>query len=128
MLLTKSNRHLYVSITISSRGRVFVSSAMIFHHVQDLNQFLSDDKYHPEEVQGFFNTTPVSILSLSSDDTVCLWPISRLVSYKSKRICFQLYTASSGKNLKIGKPCLLPHAFPVSSYSVHCRFSLFSPA
>nr|CAN77542.1 hypothetical protein VITISV_021603 [Vitis vinifera] len=41
--------------------------------------FLLDDEYHPEEVQGFFNATAVSILSLSSTDAVHLWPISGLV-------------------------------------------------
>jgi hypothetical protein len=44
--------------------------------VEQLNQLFSDDKYHPEEVQSYFDPASISVLPLSGDDFVHRWPIS----------------------------------------------------
>lgn len=64
---------------------------------KDLNQLMLDDKYHSKKVQGVFHPTFVSIMSLSSNNFVHYWPISRLAFDQQKCFFFQLYPSSTGE-------------------------------
>lgn len=79
----------------------FLSSFIFSPHsnFEILTSNAIDDKYHPEEVQGFFNPTSVSIMSLSGNYSFRYWTFCGWTSDKPERICFQLYSSSAGKDL-----------------------------
>lgn len=69
--------------------------------------FNTANEHYSEKAECIFYAATVSVCSISSSHSVCVWPFLRPMSHQEKCVCLQVFSCGFGMLLSIGFIVLL---------------------